>query len=143
MMHPRGEWLNPDTGRVLDRQAFMKEMAAKQVVLLGETHNIAEIHRWQMHVAVYLHACRADMMMGFEMFPRSKQAVLDKWVEGKLRTDEFLEEVEWAKVWGFPPEIYLTLFHFCRQNKVRILALNSYRELVTRAGQDGSDAVPD
>lgn len=141
--HPRAVWLAPDNGQILDQHDFMREMSQKQVVLLGEQHDIAEIHRWQLHTAALLYAHRPNMVMGFEMFPVSSQPVLDQWVAGELTTEEFLAAVEWRKVWGFPPEIYLPLFHFCRQNNIRMVALNCYRELVTRVGKDGWDAIPE
>ena len=131
------------TGKTLPFQSLMQEMAKKSVVMLGETHDIAEVHRWQLHVAATLYALRPDMMMGFEMFPRRLQSVLDEWVDGKLDTKTFLEKSEWLGVWGFPAELYLPLFHFCRQNKIRMLALNCYRELVTRVGKLGWDAIPE
>ena len=62
----------------------MHEMATRQVVLLGETHTIAEIHRWQLHVATILRFIRRNVAVGFEMFPRRVQPVLDEWVAGEL-----------------------------------------------------------
>ena len=56
---------------------------------------------------------------------------------------QFLEKVEWKNVWGYDPELYLPLFHFCRQQRVPMLALNCNRPLVTRVGKDGWDAVPE
>ncbi|MBR0684235.1 ChaN family lipoprotein [Roseomonas eburnea] len=141
--HPRAAWLDPGTGARLEPAALMARMARRQVVLLGETHDVAEIHRWQLQVATCLHLLRPDMQMGFEMFPRRLQPVLDRWVAGGMGTAEFLEQAEWEKVWGFPPEIYLPLFHFCRQQGVRMLALNCHRPLVTRVGKEGWDAVPE
>ncbi|GGC39384.1 hypothetical protein GCM10011504_17290 [Siccirubricoccus deserti] len=44
---------------------------------------------------------------------------------------------------GFPPKIYLPLFHFCRQQKVPMVAPNCHRPLVTRVGHDGWAAVPE
>ena len=131
------------TGQTVPFQTLMKVMSKKSVLMLGETHDIAEVHRWQLYVATSIYALRTDMMMGFEMFPRRLQPVLDEWVEGKLDTKTFLEKSEWFSVWGFPPELYLPLFHFCRQNKIRMLALNCYRELVTRVGKLGWDAIPE
>lgn len=139
---PRATWLNPDSGEILNQHDFMCELASKQVVLLGEQHDIAEIHRWQLHTAALLYAHRPNMVMGFEMFPAGSQPVLDRWVAGELTTAEFLDAVEWQKVWGFPAEIYLPLFHFCRQNNIRMVGLNCYRELVTRVGKEGWEAVP-
>jgi uncharacterized iron-regulated protein len=141
MKHLRNTWIETLNGAELEKTKFLKEMSEKQAVLLGERHDIAEIHRWQLATANYLHAYRPKMLMGFEMFPVRLQPVLDKWVNGELTTEEFLELAEWEKVWGFPPEIYLPLFHFCRQNSVPMIALNCYRALVTRVGKEGWDAI--
>ncbi|MDR1941156.1 MAG: ChaN family lipoprotein [Endomicrobium sp.] len=141
--HPRNAWIETVNGAELDKTNLLKAMSQKQAVLLGERHDIAEIHRWQLHTANYLHAYRSKMFMGFEMFPVSVQPVLDRWVAGELKTEEFLNLAQWDKVWGFPPEIYLPLFHFCRQNCVPMVALNCYRELVTRVGKEGWDAIPE
>lgn len=140
--HPRATWLDPATGAQREAAALLRDMAGRQAVLLGETHDSAEIHRWQLQVATCLHLLRPDLQMGFEMFPRRVQPVLDAWVAGSLSTAAFLEQVDWPAVWGFPPEIYLPLFHFCRQQAVPMLALNCDRPLVTRIGRDGWAAVP-
>ena len=140
--HPRASWLCPRTGRLLPQGEVMRAAASKRVVLLGETHDIAEIHRWQLHVTAFLHMLRPQMAVGFEMFPLRVQPVLDAWIEGAMDTASFIERSEWAEVWGFDPELYLPLFHFCRQQRVKMLALNCHRPLVTRVGQLGWEAIP-
>lgn len=140
--HPRATWLCPDTGRQLAQGELMRAMARKRVVLLGETHDVAEIYRWQLHVTTCLHLLRPAMAVGFEMFPLRIQPVLDAWVAGEMDTASFLERSEWVQVWGFDPELYLPLFHFCRQQRVKMLALNCHRPLVTRVGQVGWEAIP-
>jgi uncharacterized iron-regulated protein len=141
--HRRATWLDPTSGAQLDERALLAEMATRQVVLLGETHTVAEIHRWQLHVATVLRFLRPNIAVGFEMFPRRVQAVLDEWVNGQLGTEAFLEKVEWGTVWGFDAQLYLPLFHFCRQHRVKMLALNCHRPLVTRVGKEGWDAIPE
>lgn len=129
--------------RQIDEVELMHEMAERQVLLLGETHTIAEIHRWQLHVATIIRFIRRNVAVGFEMFPRRVQPVLDEWVAGELGSQEFLDKVDWKNVWGYDPQLYLPLFHFCRQQQVPMLALNCNRPLVTRVGKDGWDAVPE
>jgi uncharacterized iron-regulated protein len=141
--HPLGVWIDPSNARQIDEVRLMHEMAERQVVLLGETHTIAEIHRWQLHVATIIRFIRRNVAVGFEMFPRRVQPVLDEWVAGELDTQQFLDKVEWKNVWGYDPQLYLPLFHFCRQQRVPMLALNCNRPLVTRVGKDGWDAVPE
>ena len=140
--HTRNTWFNPDTGKIIDFHDLMHQMVNKEVVLLGETHDIAEIHRWQMHVIAALHMLRKNLMVGFEMFPKALQSVLDEWVDGKLDTKAFIKKSEWNEVWGFPEDIYLPIFHFCRQHNIRMLALNCSRTLVTRVGIEGWENIP-
>ena len=83
------------------------------------------------------------MVIGFEMFPRRVQDVLDRWVAGELSESEFLQRSHWAEVWGFDAAYYLPLFHFARMHRVPMVALNVERELVRRIGREGLDAVPE
>lgn len=143
LLHPRATWFDPAARRLVQAGPLLDRLATKRAVLLGETHDVAEIHRWQLAVTAALHARQPNLAVGFEMFPRSAQPVLDRWVAGELGTEDFLAEVGWFEVWGFDPELYLPLFHWCRQNRVRMLALNCYRALVSRVRQVGWDAIPE
>ena len=96
----RAPWIDPSNGRQIDEFELMHEMATRQVVLLGETHTIAEIHRWQLHVATILRFIRRNIAVGFEMFPRRVQPVLDEWVAGELTSLQFLEKVDWENKSG-------------------------------------------
>lgn len=143
--HPSfpASWLEPVTGMPIAHDALLGRMAMKQVVLLGETHDRFDIHRWQLHVCAGLFALRPDIAIGFEMFPRRAQPVLDRWVAGELDVPSFLAESEWDTVWRFDPQLYLPIFEFCRQFRLPMLALNCERSLVTRVGKDGWDAIPE
>lgn len=141
--HPAGTWIAPDDGAPLAHAGVIAEAAQGQVVLLGETHDRADIHRWQLHVAAGLLAHRSDIALGFEMFPRRVQPALDAWVAGDLSEADFLAQSEWSTVWGFPPELYLPLFRFCREFRLPMLALNCRRALVTEVGKQGWDAIPE
>jgi len=140
--HRSGAWLDPATGEEVAHQDLLARMARQRVVLLGETHDRFDIHRWQLHVAAGLLALRGNIVLGFEMFPRRVQPVLDAWVAGQLDTETFLAQSEWDVVWRFDPDLYLPLFQFCRQFGVPMRALNCHRPLVTRVGKEGWDAVP-
>ena len=80
---PVSSWVAPPDRRV-HPDAVLDAAAAKAVVLLGEEHDNAEHHRWQLHTLAALHARRANLILGFEMFPRRVQAALDRWVAGEL-----------------------------------------------------------
>lgn len=140
-----GLWLAPsaDKPEPLAARALIERMAQKSVVLLGEMHDSAEDHRWQLHMVAQLHAWRPKLALGFEMFPRRVQPVLDQWVAGRLSEAEFLKLAEWDKVWGYDARDYLPLFHYARMNRLPMLALNVERGVVEAIGKQGYDGVPE
>lgn len=142
---PLAAWSLPAPGGVREVRAQEVFLQAQKtpVVLLGESHQSAEHHRWQLHTLAVLHARRPDMVLGFEMFPRRVQEVLDRWVAGELSETDFLERSQWSKVWGFDTHDYLPLFHFARMHRLPMLALNVERELVRSIGREGYEAVPE
>ncbi|WP_163849271.1 ChaN family lipoprotein [Pseudooceanicola aestuarii] len=135
-------WYSPATGAPLSHVGALDILAQAPIVLLGEQHDIAAIHRWQLHVAAGLLA-RRPLVLGFEMFPARLDPVLAEWVDGRLDEDTFLARAEWNKVWGFPAELYLPLFRFCRETGTAMVGLNCRRDLVREVGRDGWAAIPE
>ena len=82
------------------------------------------------------------MVLGFEMFPRRVQPVLDRWSKGELNEADFLREVDWPQIWGFADELYLPLFHFARMHRLPMLALNIDRATNRRVAAQGLASVP-
>jgi uncharacterized iron-regulated protein len=119
----------------------LAQMAGRDIVLLGEQHDDPSHHQWQLQTLAALFQLRPRMIIGFESFPRRAQPVLDRWVAGELTVRQFLEQVEWEKVWQFPAELYLPLFHFARLNRIPMVALNVERSLTGAITRSGWDAV--
>ncbi|MBN4016212.1 ChaN family lipoprotein [Rhodospirillaceae bacterium AH-315-P19] len=137
-----GTWLDPRTGATIPPHDLFLSLVEQPVVLLGETHDNAEHHRWQLHSLAALYAHKPDLILGFEMFPRRVQTALDQWVNGKLDVAAFLKATEWRKIWGFDPALYLPLLHFARQNRIPMIALNIDHALVSRVGREGWRTIP-
>jgi len=141
MTAPQIGWVDGQ-GAPLDHASLMAALSVAQVVLLGERHDRADHHRWQLHVAAGLAAHR-PLVMGFEMFPARLDPVLSEWIAGHLSEAEFLSRTDWLSVWGHPAELYLPLFRFCREMGVPMVGLNVARDLVRVVGAEGWDAVPE
>lgn len=139
---PVGGWRVPG-GESLPAARLAARAAESAVVLLGENHDNAEHHRWQLQVLTALHARRPDMVIALEMFPRSVQPALDRWVAGELSVEQFLEAARWREVWAFDPELYLPLFHFARMNRLPMVGVNVDRALVDKVGERGLAEVPE
>ncbi|MDZ4261917.1 MAG: ChaN family lipoprotein [Pseudomonadota bacterium] len=139
---PEGRVLLPASNSWTTSVALVKQLRDKRIVLLGEHHDNIEHHRWQLQMITGLHVLNPNMVLGFEMFPRQSQPVLDRWVAGELTEDEFLKQVKWAEYWSFDPALYLPMFHYARMNKIPMYALNVNRSLIHKVGAEGWDKVP-
>ncbi|MDH3380852.1 MAG: ChaN family lipoprotein [Gammaproteobacteria bacterium] len=137
-----GSWFDPDTKRVLEPAALFASLAKRSVVLLGERHDQAEHHRWQLHTLAGLYVYNPSMVIGFEMFPRFVQSALDRWIAGELDESAFLKAARWDEVWGYEAKFYTPLFHFARQNRIPMVALNVERSLISDIRDKGWDAIP-
>jgi uncharacterized iron-regulated protein len=134
-------WVDPASGKQVDGRELLARISGPGIVLLGESHTTAADHRWQLYMLTALHSRYPDMVVGFEMFPRAVQPVLDAWSAGELREDEFLERSRWDDVWGYDAGYYLPLLHFVRQHRLTALALNVDRDLISRIADQGWQAV--
>lgn len=137
-----GAWFDPHARQTIDTPQALSRLKDARVVLLGETHVVADHHRWHTQTVAQLYAQHPDMILGFEAFPRRVQPALDKWVAGELTQAEFLKQSEWDTVWRYDANLYLPLFHFARMNAIPMVALNVDRSLLNKVSQNGWKAVP-
>ncbi len=139
-----GVWWSPATpGQPLRTDEVIALIHEADVVLLGERHDLEEHHRWQLHTLGALHGQPGLQAVGFEMFNRSHQPVLDRWTGGELGERELLRETQWHANWGFPAALYTPLFHFTRLHRLPTIALNVERDLVRRAREEGWENIPE
>lgn len=138
---PVGKVLQPTTNTWTNTTKLIQASADKKIVLLGEHHDNMEHHRWQLQMISGLHTLNSDIVLGFEMFPRKAQPVLNSWVNGKLTEQQFLTQVDWATYWTFDASLYMPLFHYARMNKIPIYALNIERSLISQVGKQGWENI--
>ncbi len=139
---PAGRWIIPATGFAVRFPDLVARARASRLVLLGEDHDSAPQHAWQLHVMAALAGAAGELVLGFEMFPQTAAPALARWVGGESTRDEFLRETDWAHVWGFDPDLYQGLFDFARMHRVPMRGLNVSRGLVARVGRGGWTAIP-
>ncbi|WP_216900600.1 ChaN family lipoprotein [Synechococcus sp. CCY 9618] len=141
---PGGAWVEPSAAGPRPRAAgtLLDQAAAGSVLLLGERHDSADHHRWQLATLQALLKRRPDLSLGLEMVPRRRQPVLDQWSAGELDEAAFLAALDWPAIWGYDVELYLPILRFARDRRIPLLALNVDRQLVRRVRLEGFEAVP-
>jgi uncharacterized iron-regulated protein len=140
---PVGAWRVPGEKGLADASTedIVTRALAAGAVLLGETHDSAEHHRWQLQTLTALHSRHPDLVIALEMFPRRAQGALDRWVAGELDEQAFLRESEWREVWGHDPALYLPIFHFARMNRIPLVAVNVSRSVTRAVSEKGLAGV--
>ena len=139
-----GQWSTPGVAELplVAATDVLSQARAARFVLLGEAHDNADHHLWQLQTLGMLLAARDQLVIGMEMFPRRVQAVLDRWIAGELTESELLQQTEWARVWRFDPDLYLPILRFARLNRIPVVALNVEHSLVSEIGARGLQAIP-
>ena len=82
-----------------------------------------------------------DLHMGFEMLPGSADPALAEWGAGALSRADFLEQVEWGRVWGMDPDLYMPLFNLVRIHQIPAFGMNVPRKQISRVAELGWDAA--
>lgn len=137
-----GQWVLPVRGEAVAADRLYTTLATRSLILLGEHHDNADHHLWQLATIAALAGRRPDIVLGFEMFARDAQPVLDRWVQGELTEQAFLQQVRWDETWGYDAALYLPLFHFARLHRVPMVALNVDRSLIRRVAGEGWAVIP-
>ncbi len=130
---------NGKSGAPLAGEAALKAaLKDADAVFSGESHDQLKHHLAQLEALKALFdARRGNIVVGFEMLNMTLQPVLDEYAAGKLSEEEFLLKTDWKKEWSYDFNLYKPLFDFIRVNKLKALALNLPRKVVSRIARVG------
>jgi uncharacterized iron-regulated protein len=132
-----GDIIETSSAEIISFETLMAELAHVRVIYVGETHPSAEDHRVQLQVMKGLYARNPALILALEMFPREAQPLLDQYSKGSITEEEFLQEVKWEQVWGYPFPLYRSLLSWARDHHIKIVGLNAPREIVSKIAQSG------
>lgn len=145
MSQPMGEeeiFVLPDGDKISFEQ-LMEDLNSTTIIFVGETHDRPEHHRIQVKIIQRLLKERKDVVVAMEMFERSQQSILDSWSQGLLAEEEFLRKLKWETTWGMDYDLYKGILDEVRVHHLKLLALNTERDLVRRVAQHGINGLTD
>ncbi|MBI5743957.1 MAG: ChaN family lipoprotein [Elusimicrobia bacterium] len=131
------------TGKPYTSEAAFKSLVwSNTVVYVGETHDQPLDHMAQFEALKAMKIARGGKIaVGFEMLNQTLQPVLDDYAAGKITQEEFLSKIDWKKEWGFDFNMYKPLFDFIAENKLRGLALNVPKKIVSKIARTGLESL--
>ncbi len=125
------------TGEVITPSELPKRLAGARLVLVGESHTDMDYHLCELRVLQELAGAGRPVLVGLEMYPYPEQRFLDDWVNGRLTEEAFLRDSRWYENWGYNWLYYRDIFLFAREHKLRMVALNAPRDVVTAVRKKG------
>jgi len=113
----------------------------ERVVYIGEQHTLFSNHAMQLNIIKALHKKYPKLAIGMEMFQRSKQPVLDAFIQGKISEKEFLKQSDYYRAWKYNYNLYRPIILYCRENRIPIIGLNADRELIRKVSDKGIESL--
>ncbi len=129
------------TGELLTPQEMAERLADTRILLIGEDHTDMDFHRVQARVIEELHRTGREVMVGLEMYPYTRQAVLNKWSDGLLTEEAFVELSGWYESWGYRWDYYQRIFLFARDNGIPMFGVNIPRDHVRTVRTKGFEGL--
>ncbi len=137
-----GEIVHMPTGTLVSRAQMIDVAGDARIVYLGETHDNPASHRLELQVLRALDDLHPGRQaLGMEMFSRSQQPALDRWVAGKLDEKDFLRESHCDSNWGMNFDYYRDLLNFARKRHIPVIALNAEKNLVREIASKPPDLL--
>jgi uncharacterized iron-regulated protein len=132
-----GQIVELQTGRVVSFDQLIEQIATKDLTFVGEVHENPEHHLIQVQILQALMDCCGALTLAMEFFQRPGQPSLDRYLRGELSESEFLDEVKWNEVWGYPYHFYRPLMLLAKEHGVDVLAINAPPEIVKKVARKG------
>ncbi len=115
--------LSGKTGSPVTYAEMLTDMEDSRIIYIGENHTDPAHHRIQQLVIQDLTA-RHQTAVGVEMVDQTYQPVLDKWSQGELNEQEFLEKIHWYANWRYNFDLYRSIFETVKEKHIPLIGLN-------------------
>ncbi|MEE9350833.1 MAG: ChaN family lipoprotein [Thiotrichaceae bacterium] len=128
-----------DVRKNTNLESILPVLIQQQVVLVGESHTSYGDHQNQLAVikALHPHWSKKGMGIGLEFVQSPYQKALDDYVAGRLTDAQMLKETQWYKRWRYDFRLYREIFHYAKENKIPLIALNAPKELTKKISKNG------
>jgi uncharacterized iron-regulated protein len=122
----------------LSLSTLPNEIIKADVILVGEWHTHAAIHRFQTDLFKELSATNPKLALSMEQFSRNKQTVVDDYLSGKIGEQTLMSD---ANAWPNYESDYRPLVEIAKAEGRDVIAANAPKQIVKCIGQQGISYV--
>ncbi len=125
------------TGEIITPEKLAERLSDAGILFVGESHTNLDYHNVQLRVIQELRRSGREVLIGLEMFPYTRQASLDAWIDGLYTEQGFVKLADWYTYWGYRWEYYRDIFRYARDNGIRMYGINTPRNVVKAVRKKG------
>ncbi|KJY83112.1 hypothetical protein TW81_08855 [Vibrio galatheae] len=122
------------TQQTLPIDTLSDEIRAADVILVGEWHTHAAIHRFQVDLLKQLSGASTPLALSMEQFSRDKQTIVDAYLNGEIGEQVLITQ---GAAWPNYESDYRPLVEYAKANQLDIIAANAPKDLVRCIGRQG------
>lgn len=122
----------------VDFDIFLETLTDKDIIYIGEFHQIPEILSFQMDVVSGLIVKGFKPSIGLEMFNVLQQKILDYYITGVMSFEQMLSLYEMGPE-GFDLNHYIELIDIAVKNRLKVIGLNIPRNIAATIARYGLD----
>lgn len=124
------------SGEPVSMTTLTPELQQADVILIGEWHTHAGIHRFQTDMLKHLSTSERPIALSMEQISRDKQDVLDEYLKGQIGEQTFIQQ---SNAWPNYESDYRPLIEFAKRSDMPVIAANAPKKIVRCIGRQGVD----
>lgn len=109
---------------VSSKAELLADAQNAQIIYCGDFHTLKRSQYSAIKILRHLVEQKREIVLALELVPTTQENVANDFVENTISEKEFLEKINYERIWGFPWSNYAPLFEFARHNGIPILGLN-------------------
>lgn len=133
-------WVDVARGEPVTFNTLVDDLAAVDIVYLGERHSVDRHHAIQAQIIDALGDKGLPLVIAFEQVETFNQTWLDRYAEGELSFDELAIGMNWGERWRNYYD-YEPLLTAGRRHAASFLALNARNETIREIGRHSLSAL--
>ncbi len=111
--------------RLATKAELLDRVVGADIVYHGDYHTLHQSQRALCRILEKVVARRPRIILGMEMVHIEDQSHLDRYMQGEIDDEAFLEAIDYENRWGFEWANYREILDLCKQKKIAVVGINS------------------
>jgi uncharacterized iron-regulated protein len=116
--------------------ALWRAVAKANIIYVGETHDRAGDHAYELHLVRGMIRRRTAFAIGWEMFDQTQQPSLDAWDRGVISLRQLFRDTGFDRAWAVYSPIYSEILKTAQRFARKNVALNATPALVRKVANE-------